>query len=141
MEKFDKSGPLPEVAAKLGIGFYHRHVFLCVGDSCCTAEVGQAAWDALKKELKDRNLSLSTGPNACYRTKVNCLRICSGGPIMVVYPEGTWYQGMTADRIPLFVQQHLIEGKPVEQWIFARNPLPNEQEPEVPAKETDGYSR
>jgi (2Fe-2S) ferredoxin len=140
MEKFDKSGPLPEVAAKLGIGCYHRHVFLCVGDSCCTAEAGQAAWDVLKKELKDRNLSLSTGPNACYRTKVNCLRICSSGPIMVVYPEGTWYQGMTAERIPQFVQQHLIEGRPIEEWIFARNPLPNE-EPEAPAKEPDAYSR
>ena len=126
MEKFDKTGTLPEVAAKLGIGSYHRHVFLCIGDSCCTTEVGQAAWEALKDELKARNLSLSTGPNACYRTKVGCLRICQGGPIAVVYPEGTWYQGLTAQRIPLFVQQHLVDGNPVEEWIIARNPLPNE---------------
>jgi len=127
MEKFEKTGTPAEIAPKLGIGAYHRHVFLCVGDSCCTTEVGLAAWDALKKELKDRNLSLSTGPNACYRTKVSCLRICAGGPILVVYPEGTWYQGMTADRIPRFVQEHLIEGKPIEEWIFARNPLPKDQ--------------
>jgi len=127
MEKFEKTGSPAEIAPKLGIGSYHRHVFLCVGDSCCTTEVGLAAWDALKKELKDKNLSLWTGPNACYRTKVNCLRICTGGPIMVVYPEGTWYQGMTADRIPRLVQEHLIEGKPVEEWIFARNPLSNDQ--------------
>jgi (2Fe-2S) ferredoxin len=129
MEKLDKSGTLPEVAAKLGIGSYHRHVFLCTGDKCCTAEVGAAAWEVLKKELKDRGLSLSTLPNACYRTKVGCLRICQGGPIAVVYPEGTWYQGLTADRIPLFVQQHLVEGRPIEEWVFARNPLPNENEP------------
>ncbi len=116
------------MAAKLGIGSYHRHVFLCTGDKCCTTEVGTAAWDALKSELKDRNLSLSKGPHACYRTKVGCLRICSGGPIMVVYPEGTWYQGMTAERIPLFVQQHLIDGKPIDEWVFAHNPLPNEDE-------------
>ncbi len=45
---------------------------------------------------------------------------------MVVYPEGTWYHGMTADRIPEFVQRHLVEGKPVEEWIFARNPLGTE---------------
>ena len=50
------------------------------------------------------------------------------GPIVVVYPEGTWYQGMTAERIPLFVQQHLVEGRPVEEWVFARNPVPNENE-------------
>jgi (2Fe-2S) ferredoxin len=128
MEKLDKSGTLPEVAAKLGIGSYHRHVFLCTGDKCCTAEVGAAAWEVLKKELKDRGLSLSTLPNACYRTKVGCLRICQGGPIAVVYPEGTWYQGLTADRIPLFVQQHLVEGRPIEEWVFARNPLPNDDE-------------
>jgi (2Fe-2S) ferredoxin len=125
MDKLEKSGTLPEVVAKLGIGSYHRHVFLCVGDNCCTTEVGLAAWEALKKELKERNLSLSTGPNACYRTKVACLRVCQGGPIAVVYPEGTWYAGLTADRIPLFVQQHLIEGKPVTEWVFAENPLPN----------------
>ena len=125
MDKLDMSGTLPEVAAKLGIGAYHRHVFLCTGDKCCTAEVGAAAWDALKKELKDRGLSLSTGLNACYRTRVGCLRICQGGPIAVVYPEGTWYAGLTADRVPLFVQQHLVEGRPVAEWVFARNPLPN----------------
>ncbi len=43
---------------------------------------------------------------------------------MVVYPEGTWYHGMTAERIPRFVKEHLIEGRPIEEWIFARNPLP-----------------
>jgi (2Fe-2S) ferredoxin len=43
---------------------------------------------------------------------------------MVVYPEGTWYHGMTADRIPHFVREHLLAGKPIEEWIFARNELP-----------------
>ena len=125
MEKMDKSGPLPVVAEKLGIGKYHRHVFLCTGDQCCSPEVGSAAWEVLKKELKEKNLSLSDGPNACYRTKVGCLRICQSGPIAVVYPEGTWYAGLTAERIPLFVQQHLIEGEPISEWVFAENPLPS----------------
>ncbi|MCE9532375.1 MAG: (2Fe-2S) ferredoxin domain-containing protein [Planctomycetes bacterium] len=114
---------LKDVAEKLGIGEFHRHVFLCTGDKCCPADVGQEAWDELKKLLKEQNLSLSSGPNACYRTKVGCLRICQDGPIVVVYPEGTWYAGMTKKRIPLFVHQHLMEGKPIEEWIFARNEL------------------
>src|SRR3954462_14931062 len=80
--------PLPVIAEKLGIGHYHRHVFLCVGPDCCAPEVGLAAWEVLKKLLKERGLSLSTGPNACYRTKVQCLRICTQGPILVVYPGG-----------------------------------------------------
>jgi (2Fe-2S) ferredoxin len=48
---------------------------------------------------------------------------------MVVYPEGTWYSGMAAERIPEFVQRHLVEGKPVEGWVFARNPLPAGEPP------------
>jgi (2Fe-2S) ferredoxin len=123
----ETSDKLQKAAETLGIGAFHRHVFLCVsGGKCCTEEVGNAAWEVLKKELKDKGLSLSTGPNACYRTKVGCLRICMEGPILVVYPEGLWYCGMTADRIPRFVQEHLIEGKPIQEWIFASNPLPQE---------------
>ena len=121
---------LKQIADNLLIGEFHRHVLLCVGDACCVAvgkEAAQAAWDALKDELKVRNLSLATGPLACYRTKVGCLRVCAGGPVLVVYPEGTWYAGMTAERIKRFVQEHLIDGKPIEEWIFARNPLPNDE--------------
>lgn len=125
MDKLDRTGSLPIVAEKLGIGSYHRHVFLCIGEECCPAEVGQAAWEVLKQELKDKNLSLSKGPNACYRTKAGCLRVCQQGPIAVVYPEGIWYANLTADRIPQFVQQHLIEGQPISEWTFAANPLPN----------------
>ena len=129
----DPKEKLVAIADKLLIGRFHRHVLLCVGDACCV-EIGkagaQAAWDALKDALKARNLSLATGPAACYRTKVGCMRICAGGPILVVYPEGTWYGGMTADRIPRFVQEHLIDGKPIEEWIFARNPLPSGGEKE-----------
>ncbi len=121
MPELDK---LSEIAGKLFIGQYHRHVFLCIGGVCCPREVGEAAWEALKHELKARNLSLAAGPNACYRTKVECLRVCKDGPIAVVYPEGTYYAGLTADRIPEFVQKHLIDNQPMEEMIFARNPLP-----------------
>jgi (2Fe-2S) ferredoxin len=121
----DEKEKLQAIARGKGVGDYKRHVFLCLGPDCCKSEVGEEAWDALKRELKEKNLSLSAGPNACYRTKVGCLRICNGGPIMVVYPEGTWYAGMTADRMPRFVRQHLVEGKPVEEWVFTNNPLPH----------------
>jgi (2Fe-2S) ferredoxin len=112
---------LHTAAAKFGIGSYGRHVLLCTGPKCCTPEEGSAAWEALKGQIKEQNLG--DGPNACYRSKVGCLRICCHGPTMVVYPEGTWYHGMTAERIPKFVEEHLIGGKAVEEWVFARNPL------------------
>ncbi|MBA2226147.1 ferredoxin [thermophilic bacterium 2918] len=123
------------MARQLKIGCYHRHVFLCVGGNCCSTEVGTAAWECLKGELKRRNLSLAEGPQACYRTKVDCLRVCTGGPILVVYPEGTWYMGMTAERIPRFVQEHLVEGRPIAEWIFASNPLPLLQEAPAASEE------
>jgi (2Fe-2S) ferredoxin len=117
----DQREQLQAAAAKLGLGTYRRHVFLCTGPNCCTPEAGLAAWEVLKQTLKDRGLG--TGPNACYRTKVGCLRICCHGPTMVVYPEGTWYSGMTAERIPRFVQEHLEADRPIREWIFAANPL------------------
>ncbi|CAN5340780.1 ferredoxin [soil metagenome] len=120
----DAADALKPIAEKLLIGQYTRHILLCIGDKCCSAEEGVAAWDALKDELKRRNLSLATGPQACYRTKVQCLRVCHGGPIAVVYPEGTYYCGLTADKIPEFVDQHLVHNVPIDDMIFARNPLP-----------------
>ena len=68
---------LETVAEKLGIGSYRRHIFLCTGPNCCTPEMGMAAWETLKKVLKEKGLL--SGPNACYRTKVGCLRICTAG--------------------------------------------------------------
>ena len=114
---------LRETASQLKIGHYSRHVFLCIGESCCSKEQGEHAWKALKDQLKERGLSLSTGANACYRTKAGCLRVCTGGPILVVYPEGNWYGGMTADRIPEFIERQIVRGEPIEEWIFAKNPI------------------
>jgi (2Fe-2S) ferredoxin len=121
----EKEDQLGTVADKVGIGSYKRHVFLCTGPSCCTPEMGTASWQELKKQLKEHDLH--SGSTGCYRTKVGCLRICCHGPTMVVYPDGTWYSGMTPDRIPRLVQDHLIEGKPIDEWSFARNPLSSEQ--------------
>src|SRR6516165_7412321 len=73
---------LKQAAAKVGVGGYTRHVFLCTGPTCCTPETGLAAWEKLKQTLKDAGLT--AGPNACYRTKVGCPRICCHGPTMVV---------------------------------------------------------
>lgn len=115
------SEQLETASKKVGIGQIVRHVFLCTGPNCCTNEEGMAAWEVLKKEIKDQGLG--SGEQVCQRTKVGCLRICCEGPTMVVYPEGTWYHGMSADKIPQFVREHLVEDKPVKEWIFAENPI------------------
>ena len=122
MSKEDEG--LQKAITKIGIGAIKRHVFLCLGPKCCEPAVGEASWELLKQNLKDAGLS--SGDNVCQRTRVGCLRICCQGPTMVVYPEGTWYKEITPDKIERLVQEHLIEGKPIEEWIFARNPLPME---------------
>ena len=114
---------LHAIAEKLGIGTYQRHVFLCIGPTCCTPEDGNAAWEALKQQIKDHNLG--RGPTPAIAPKWAACASAREGPTMVVYPEGTWYHGMTAERMPRFVQQHLIEGQPIEEWIFAQGPLRN----------------
>lgn len=117
-----KERTTPEDAAKaFGVGKIVRHMFICTGPDCTTPEQGDATWDYVKSRLKTLNI---TGPNGpIYRTRCKCLRICTGGPISVVYPEGTWYRNVTPENAERIIQQHLLGGKVVEDLCFARNPL------------------
>jgi (2Fe-2S) ferredoxin len=102
--------------AKMNVNEAQRHVFLCVGPDCCATEAGLATWEVLKARLKELNIP-------AMRTKAACLRVCHGGPWMVVYPEGAWYGAVTPERCKRIVAEHLAGGQPVAEWIAKTHPL------------------
>jgi len=105
-----------------------HHLLLCATPSkalCCPdPAIGAASWDTLKRLVRELGLEQPDRPEGIVlRTKADCLRICAEGPILLIWPDGIVYGGVTPERIERILREHVLGGTPIEAWILKRMPF------------------
>lgn len=133
-----ESERLESIARALSIPTAQRHIFLCADQTnpkCAPREETNRLWRHLKSRLKELGVTsappswqgdmgvdpdeTAPGGGSVLRTKADCLRVCEQGCIAVVYPEGTWYAGLTIEILDRVIDEHLLRGEPVIEHAFA----------------------
>jgi (2Fe-2S) ferredoxin len=119
---------LESAARNLALPQARRHLFVCALQTkpkCSTYEQSAEVWEYAKRRMRELGIATpgATGPNIVLRSKVDCFRVCTDGPIAVVYPEGTWYRSVTVEVMERILVEHLAGGRPVTEFVFARTPL------------------
>ncbi len=106
------------------VGGAEKHLFLCLGPDCAPMVEGHATWDYLKRRCAELHLPVM-------RTKAGCLRVCVGGPWLLIYPEGVWYGVVTPERCERILREHVQDGKPIEEWVPRTLPLCKSDSPAI----------
>ncbi len=98
---------------------FKYHVFVCTNarppfaKPSCGPQGGHPILMALQEAAEKRGLL-----NEVKITNCGCLGPCENGPMIVVYPEGTWYAGVKPDNVIEILESHLMHGKPVERLLY-----------------------
>ena len=104
----------------------HKHLLLCATPTkqkCFKGDEGKKTWECLKKTLKNYENDFSSRNIQIMRSKVDCLRICKNGPILLIWPDGIWYEKVSPEKVSEIFTSHVINGNPIEKWIFKKTPF------------------
>ncbi|MDM7960544.1 MAG: (2Fe-2S) ferredoxin domain-containing protein [Synechococcus sp. WH 8007] len=105
-----------------------HHLLLCAtpAKALCSPDpaVGVESWNTLKRLVREWGLEdPSRADGIVLRSKADCLRICAEGPVLLIWPEGIVYGGVSGERIKRILREHVIGGTPIEEWIVKRMPF------------------
>ncbi|MBK9135796.1 MAG: (2Fe-2S) ferredoxin domain-containing protein [Betaproteobacteria bacterium] len=105
------------------MSYYKHHVFFCLnqranGEACCADHGAQAAFEHAKARVKSHGLA---GPGGVRVNKAGCLDRCAGGPVVVVYPDETWYTYVDQHDLDEIVDSHLRDGQVVTRLLLPPN--------------------
>lgn len=99
------------------MSYFKHHVFVCTnqreaGEMCCHSTGGSEMFAYAKDQIGEMKLH---GPGGIRINKAGCLGRCDQGPVMVVYPEETWYSFIDKDDVDEIISEHLVNGRVVER--------------------------
>ena len=100
---------------------YKRHLLVCVGPRCTEEGESEELFSMLAEKFKA--VGIDSGEMRVKRTRTSCFATCKSGPIICVQPDGIWYYNVTEANLDRIIQQHFVDGVPVEDLIYHRGPV------------------